>query len=667
MKFNDLTNRKPMKKILFLVFAVMAGSVLSVQASDKTQRFGKIVLANLESEICPIDSNAHAYYIFDNGTTDFYFMEHFKLRSVRHFRIKILDETALDMATIEVPLYTSAGSDKEAISSIKAVTYNLEDGKIVESKMDKDAIVQEVQSARNTIAKFTLPNVKAGSIIEVRYTVNSDFIFNLNTWFFQSSIPILDSYFLVDIPEYLNYKKFPHGYIHITTKESGSTSSFLINKEQVPYAVKRYEFAVNDVPAFPKSEYLTSISNYISSVEFELGSYIIPGFVHENYTLSWPQISKNLLTHANFGIRLKNSRCYKEEAASIASLDAEAKMAYSFDYIKKTLNWNKLNSCYTSQSLNATKKAKLGNCADINLSLVALMCEAGLDAYPVALSTRSNGFVNEYFPSVSSLNYIVAMCRIDGHNYLMDATNDYTSIGLLPTWCLNGKGLVITNDSEIWVSLQGDNDYSISHNYMLTLEADGMLKGAKLSKFSKYAAYLERNEIADFDNVDKFIEDYEDKHEGLFITDYTMRNVDSLYKNMSVKIDVEISDQVSVVNDLMYMKPMLYDGWYNNPLKLEERLYPVEYTYPLNMSYGTQITIPDGYAVESVPEALSIRSSDGTCTFRYIVNVFNGRVSVVSQFMRKQTLYPYTEYKNLKAFYEQLVKKHNEQIVFKKI
>lgn len=655
-----------MRIIRVLLFLLLSTHVYSASASDTKYRFGHIDMENLQGDICPIDSNAHAYYIFHNGKTDFYTLDNFKLRRKRHYRIKIVDERALDLASVEIPLFGS-GDGREKISSIKAITYNADGDDIIESEMHKAAIIYEAAAGGLTMAKFALPNVKAGSIIEVEYTVTSGYIFNLRTWTFQKMIPVLDSNFSVEIPEYFDYMQFPYGYIQIDTEESLIVSKRTFTRYMLHYHVTRFDYSASDIPAFPSSEFLTARKNYISSVEFELRSFSIPGFSYQDFSSSWPKISSKFIDHDNFGVILKNSRCLNDQVDSMASLAPLAKMHNAFEYIKAHTQWNHYNSCYASQAIKKTLEKGSGNAADINLSLVALMRRVGLEAYPVALSTRGHGFVNHFFPKASSLNYVVALCRIDGQSYLMDATDDYASIDLLPSRCLNGSGLLIKDKSDVWVSLQSDNAFTEYFSYVLDLSTDGQLKGSKITKLDSYAAYAERNHLSESDDEESFVYDLEDRCDGLTINDYTLKNVDDLDKKMLMQIDIDISDAVSRVNDLMYLKPLLYERWDSNPLKLEERLYPVEYLYPTSSTCAVQIKIPEGYMLESVPESVNMRSPEGDCMFRYICSEMNGAVSVYSQFKRSKILYPYTDYKDLKAFYEQVVKKHNEQVVFRKI
>lgn len=647
---------------LFLCFSV------SLFAGEKKIKLGKIEKKSLELTECPIDSNAHAYYIFDKGYSRFLYVEGFKLQYNRHFRIKILDETAFDEAQIEVRLYKGNSGNDESVGGIKAYTYNLEEGNIVTTRMDKKSIIREKKSKHWDVVKFALPNVKAGSVIEVKYETTSDFWSRLGGWYFQYSIPVLKSNYQVEIPEYYKYKQFPHGYIAYQTGRSEGRGSILFPTGNLDYTTDIYEYSAVDVPAFPVGEYLTSVDNYISNVEFELASIEIPGSVYENYTTSWAEINKQLLEAESFGLRLSKNRCFQDQSEMLNLLvsDEKGKMQAAFAYMKNHTKWNDYNSIYTSQSFNKTLETGLGNVADINLGLVALMRRMGLQANPVVLSTRSNGFVLEYRPSMNNLNYVIASCTVEGETYIMDATNDWSGLNMIPTRCLNGNGLVVQPNKVTWLPLASGAQYKTSSNYFLSLNEDGVFTGQAVNRYYEYASYIERNNVKAYESLEKYIEDVEEDNEGLTVNDFKVNNVDSLHKNIEDRLQVEIDNKVEVMGDLMIFAPTLYEAMGSNPLKLEVRMYPVEYYFPINKTTKMIIKIPENYEVESLPKGVMYKSPSGSCAFKYLLVESAGTISVVSHYERNQIIFPYTQYDELKQFYETIVTKQNEKIVLKK-
>ena len=143
-------------------------------------KFGDVPIEDLKMTRYEKDSSAAAVVLADYGESTIEYdqsEDRFVLRFERVQRIKILTKDGLRYANFSIPLYHDGSSD-EKIGSLKAYTYNLENGKIVETKMKNDGVFREKSNANLDITKITLPNVKEGSIVEISYKVNSDFLFN---------------------------------------------------------------------------------------------------------------------------------------------------------------------------------------------------------------------------------------------------------------------------------------------------------------------------------------------------------------------------------------------------------------------------------------------------------------------------------------------------------
>lgn len=206
----------------FLTLMLCVGvSTLYAQTTQPIKRefkFGKIAPTEFEVKATGQDSSASAIKLFDVG--DCYFevgpgSGGFIYVFERHIRYKILNKNGYDLANFKVELFKNSNSAKEDLNFMDAATYNMVDGKMVTSKLNKDAKFTEEFNKNYVIKKFALPNVKEGSIIEFKYKIKSDFIFTLRGWKFQSNIPTLWSEYNVKIPEYLTYKNNLSGYYHV--------------------------------------------------------------------------------------------------------------------------------------------------------------------------------------------------------------------------------------------------------------------------------------------------------------------------------------------------------------------------------------------------------------------------------------------------------------------
>ena len=134
-------------------------------------KFGEVSKEELEEKFNPLDSSASATYLYKYRKTFFYYDSNkgFQLMTEIHERIKIYNQEGFDYATKAINLYKS-GSHDETVNGLKAYTYNLENGKIEDTKLKNDGIFEEKTNRYWKKTKFTMPNINDGCIIEYKYS-----------------------------------------------------------------------------------------------------------------------------------------------------------------------------------------------------------------------------------------------------------------------------------------------------------------------------------------------------------------------------------------------------------------------------------------------------------------------------------------------------------------
>lgn len=199
--------------ILLNVFAFLCFSSI---AQDKPDiKFNHVVPEDFSITKLKVDTSYGAVIIADIGSSSFEGNTKgwFSLIYKHQRRIKIINKKGFDLASVEIPLYISSKSNaEEKLDALKASTYNLENGTVVETKLGKDAIFKDKQDKSHVVKKFTMPAIKEGSIIEYSYTINSDFLFNLQPWIFQGSYPRVWSEYELDLPNFFEYVFLAQGY-----------------------------------------------------------------------------------------------------------------------------------------------------------------------------------------------------------------------------------------------------------------------------------------------------------------------------------------------------------------------------------------------------------------------------------------------------------------------
>jgi hypothetical protein len=396
-------------------------------------------------------------------------------------------------------LYLSyhSGGNNEKISGLKAVTYNLENGKVVETKMKNDGVFNEKFDNNIDFTKITLPNVKEGSIVEITYKVGSDFLFNFQDWEFQRTIPVVLSEYRARIPEYFNYDKYMQGYIvlainekntvpasiNIVTKErSGGAheaTQTTFSNDKIDYQENRFRWAAQNVPAFKAEPYITSSNDYMSKINFELANTQFPNQPMKQYMGSWDDINKLFSESEDFGMVVTGNGFLKKIAEEVTAgiTEPEQKVNAIVNYVKQNVLWDGKNRKYLTQPLRKVLDDKKGSSSDINLLLASLLDKAEIESFPVLLSTRDHGFVRETIAISSQFNYVICLANIGGKSVLLDATEKLLPVGMLPERCLNGSGFVVSKSGFKWVPLQSKTKSRTIVNADLKLTTSADLTG----------------------------------------------------------------------------------------------------------------------------------------------------------------------------------------------
>ena len=668
-----------MKKRL-LLFPVLA-SLLSLHslAQEKTKiKFGNVTEKDFETKVYSIDSNASAVVIADIGSTQIVGNSKggFSLEFKNYRRAHILNKNGYDIGNVSIGLYTD-GDAEEELDNLKAVTYNLENGKVVQTKLEvKSAVFKDKFNKNLIIKKFTFPNIKEGSIIEYEYKIHSDFIFNLQPWEFQEQYPHLWSEYDVSIPEFYYYVTLTQGYqSYFIRDQKARREIYQVSETRTAGATERgsleaivtdYRLVMKDVPALKEESYTSTINNHISKIEFQLSEIRHP-FTPRNVLGNWRQVSEDLLKDEDFGSQLNKDNGWLNDVMGAALKDAKNDMEKAqniFTYVRDNMTCTNHSRKYLDQPLKNILKNRNGNVAEINLLLIAMLRKARLHADPVMLSTRSHGYVHAIYPMMDRFNYVICLLETGGQNYYLDASFPRLGFGHLPSECYNGHARIIDQNA---TSIQFSPD-SLLERKFTTIFIINDEKGNLVGSLQQTPGYYESCDLRD-KIKEKGQEQLLKDIKKAFGTEIEISNpqIDSIDKyeyELGIKYDFDIKEEKG---DIIYLNPMFGEGYKENPFKSAERFYPVEMPYAMDETYNLQMEIPTGYVIDEMPEQLVVKLNDqGEGLFEYRISSSGGNISLRSRIIFTRSYFMPEEYEMLREFFNLIVKKQNEQIVFKK-
>ncbi len=649
-------------------------------------KYGKVSDDEVKMTVYDKDTSAVAVYLADKQFSSFYYNNvsesgGFAFRFDRHVRIKIFKKEGYDYANFQIPVYHS-GDMKEKTAEIKGVTYNIVDGKVVKTKFSRKDIFHEKVNENWDNIKFAMPDVKEGSVVEIKYSITSDFLYNLRDWKYQFAIPCAYSSYDIIIPEFFNYKINQLGGAPVHENTEGNTNeTFTIRYKSTPQPgghvdkgqfdlpsnSRKLHYATWDVPALIDEPHVSSIDFFRSRIEFELRSIKYPGQAYKNYAESWASIGTRLLEHSDFGVQYTKTRLVKDVVENItasATTDVE-KAVRIFSYVKHNYIWNGRNSIYIDNVREVIKNKK-GDAGDLNHLMLIMLKAAGIEAHPVILSTRSHGLKLLITPSMSSCNYVVAAVKLGDNYHLADATAPNSTFDILPQRCLNQKGRIIAKNLNQWIDLMPKKLSYKTYSFSLSLNEEGELSGNLQVSYTGNYALESRDYINKSKTEDKLDENIHNFYPNFDIEEYSIVNLDSLHKPLSIKYKIIINDAVNIAGNTIFFSPLFNLKMEENPFKTEERSFPVDYAFPTSKKIIAQINLPEGYMVEESPKSARFALPNKNASFSYILSGDATKLMLSSALVIKDAIFSPADYGALKEFYNQMINKHAEQIVLKK-
>lgn len=514
-----------------------------------------------------------------------------------------------------------------------------------------------------------MPNLKDGCVIEYTYKLVSPFIFNFKTWSFQSDIPKVYSEYIAHIPAVYNYNVVLRGGIKLSKNTAVLERECFTPNGLMKADCSRLTYAMADIPAFVEEKYMTAPSNFISAMYFELSDYSDYKGIKHKVTKDWSAIDDDLKRDEMFGKQMKRKDLFKDKIADItkSSTDDLSKAKAVYQYIQKWFTWNDDIEKYSIDGIKKALERRTGSTADINLSLVSALSAAGLQAEAVILSTRSNGLINKLFPVISDFNYVAAQVDIGDQKYLLDATDPLLPFGLLPVRCINDQDRVISLEKpSYWIDLVASQKESAIYNINLELNENGKLTGTIINYSIGYEAYNKRKKIKKFNTTDEYVENLDESMPKIKILKSEIQNLDDNEMPLSEVYEVEIAAYEKLGDNRFSFNPFFMGRTTENPFKLPERTYPVDWGTPSETKIMLHVSFPGQYQITSKPQdlSLSLPQKGG----RYLTQtVVDGNQFVFSQITQlNKSVYQSDEYPSLKELFNRIVQSERADIVFKK-
>ncbi|HVV56292.1 MAG TPA: DUF3857 domain-containing protein [Mucilaginibacter sp.] len=635
-----------MKKLLTLITLLLA----FIDTHAQVRGFGYIDTADLKLSSCEFEKDANAEVLFDRARV--YFSMDGTLTLERHRRVKIFNEKGKEYGNVRVEYDNMYGVDH--ILNVEAQTINLENGKIVITKIDPKQFYFEHTDKNKDALILSFPDVKPGSVVEYRYTLMRNMVSNFPAWYFQSDIPTRYSEFDALFNERLRFKAFTwmnQPFSRDTLTDGG------------------HLWVAENLPSLKEESYMRAAGDARQSVALLLTS--VDDYNGKTIQLNdtWAKTGEILANEKDYFKQL-DQRLSGEDTLirnALALQSQDEKINYIFNAVKSTIGWNGFQNWGSKDGIKNAWKKRTGNSAEVNAIVYHLLRRSGVKAYPMLVSTRENGLLRPNFVDIFQINDLVTYVPVDStHYYVLDATDKYNTYNQIPFDFLNSYGLYLDKDNNkyemVYIETRAPAKEVIIVN--ADINPDATMKGTADITSSQYNRTASV-ELYKTQSDDKFKQYLAGDDNSIKISDLKLKNigVDTLPLEQKFDFTYELNNS----GNYIYFTPNIFTPLHNNPFLSEVRNSPIDFGYTDDHIIVGKYTIPSGYAIESLPKDANIVMADKSVRFRRLLEMQDRTISLHYEMDIKRSRFLKSEYPDLHAFFKKMYEMLNEQIVLKKL
>ena len=587
-------------------------------------------------------------------------------------RIKILKPEGIKHANVDIYYTVNDGAEgnREEVTQVKGTTYNLESGQLDRSELTSNMInTNKASDPQHKVMTLLFPDAKAGSVIEYEYTITSDLYLVVKDWEAQCEMPVAYTKYDVTIPEWFGFYIQTIGNEYntsrITQKRTDKRSLYVMETAGSEYESLGVNFVFEGRKLTPlKNESLIfSPHVYAQRVIIDINNESLPRRTKNQYSMTWDEIDQYLLKQNNFGKLFKSNPFKKEmKKAGLYQLsNDDEKITAIVKLLRQHVKWNGQYSLYGSPT-NQVVKRGTGSNSDINFLFIAMLNDAGINAYPAVLSTRDCDIIDENHPTMKTLSSSIAVIDHGDKFQVFDGSIENATIDILPTNFLVSKARIIKKENNNpWINLEDKGIEQSSYKLTGDIDQNGKLTATCISTHNDKAA--EQMRIAIQNHIDE-CPNKKFQSSQITVNDYKAQGIDDIEKPVTEIIN--FCSQINCNDDVITLPQLIVPYIDEKLFKSETRYNPIEFPTKVNETIDIAFTIPDGWEIIDMPAPISLNTSDNSIIMTITPSTTGNTVMVSTQLLINRLVFNKRDYSGIKNLVDRIVKQSKEPFIIKK-
>lgn len=648
----------------FSIVLLLSSGVMHAQTIPIDPRSGKVSEAECAMTTYPLDTAAAALVLFEDHTLkiDFDVSEGVPLMYTFHReRVKILKEEEKDRCDFE--FYVSRDPDDlESLTNISVVTYNLENGKVVSTKLPRNNIFRTRENDHYDKVTFAAQNVKVGSVVEIQFNRCTARFRDIPDFYFQRNIPVNKCVYTLKLPRWLQFKAITRGETSYSIKES-SEGGLDLGTFFPGNTLDVTEYTAVDIRSLDREPGLYCPRQYRSSMSVVVSGLRFPS-LYKDYSTTWDDVDKQVLDSPIIGQIKANCRFEKEVDQALQGKETpQEQLAAIIALVRGKVQWNESFRLVPAEASKVLRD-RSGDSADINALVASAARHAGFNVAPVLLRCRSNGILMNILPDTDAFDKMILRFELsDGTALYVDAADPDGWFNLLPDNDLVTQARVVPLDGPgYWVDLSNLSRNVTQYTVSAELTPDGVMKGTAKAAYAGVPSYEFKEAVRKLDSEEKILELLE-KECSAEVEDFVSEGLDEYSDHASMQYSFERS--CDVTGETVFVNPFLEHFHSQTLFRAEERKLPVDFQYQEQIIYSFRLILPEGYTVEQIPERRRIASALPSSAV-LMASAKDNVVTLTYRFELGTLLCPPQNYADARAYWTALLDLGEQMIVVKK-
>ena len=328
---------------------------------------------------------------------------------------------------------------------------------------------------------------------------------------------------------------------------------------------------------------------------------------------------------------------------------------------------------------------RYGDCKDKATVLATMLAQIGVKSYHMPVHTQ-RGIFNENSPPYIGFNHVILAIQLPdgsfakpfpalyehpklGHLLIFDPTSESVPFGQLPSYEQDSYALLVTDQGGelIHLPVSPPELNRIDRTAKLKLLPDGTLQGEIEEVTSGYRAAEKRAYLRNETQKDrkKIIEYFLGRSMGNFqIDNFDLVNADDIDKDLIVKYKFTADHYAKTAGSLLLVRPRIVGekAGYFDPTK--PRHYAYEFDAPFLDSDTVEITLPEGFKVDELPDPAKANFPFGQYTSK--TEADGNVLKYTRQYKMSSTLVPLEHIDQLKRLFSEIIADEKSMAVLKR-